>query len=73
MRKITVIIRDNYPGYLDPLIYTVEVNDPKDYDEVHHAVAVQRADDIGCSSSELDLDLLLAFEGDINHVADWRE
>jgi hypothetical protein len=76
VKKITVIVRDNYNAavnYPDPLLYTVDVRDPTDKNEVAHAVNVERAADIGCSISELDLDVLCAFAGDISPVADWRE
>lgn len=76
MAQITVLVRDNYNtkiNYPDPLLYAVEVNNPQDQKEVAHAVNVARAADIGCSISELDLDVLCAFAGDISPLADWRE
>jgi hypothetical protein len=76
MQTITVIIRDNHNSngitYADPLIYTVQVVSLDDAD-VLHAVSVQRAADIGCSISELDLNLLMAFPGDLTPCADYRE
>lgn len=77
MQTITVLVRDNHNSngisYPDPLLYAVQVNDPKDAREVYLSVAIERASDIGCAPSDLDLDLLCAFAGDVNTIADWRE
>lgn len=77
MQTITVLVRDNYAGngvsYHDPLIYTVQVADPQNAKEVYLSVAIERASDVGCAPSELDLDLLCAFSGDVRAIVDWRE
>ena len=70
---ITVLIRDNYPGYNDPLLYTVNVENPQDTLEVMHAVRAERLADLEDDDAELDLELLCAFQGDIRPLADWRE
>jgi hypothetical protein len=76
MTKITCIVKDNYPGYHDPLIYTVDVANPSDQAEVLAAVTAERLNDLGGSGDDhhdLDLELMFAFEGNLTPVADWRE
>ncbi len=76
MTRITVILRDNYPGYHEPLIYAVDVVNPNDENEVTAAVRQERARDLGepedGTENDLDLDIMFAFAGDIPTIADWR-
>ncbi len=73
MQTITCLINDNYPGTSNPLIYVVEVKDPQNHDEVLKAVEAERRADIGDENEEVELELLLAFAGDVPTLADWRE
>jgi len=72
MQTITVIIRDNYDGYHDPLIYTVDVPN-LEHETVLWAVSEARLADLGRPCLPRDLDILFAFCGDLTTVADWRE
>lgn len=74
MKTITCLVNDNYPGTPNPLIYTVEVADPSNHDEVLAAVTEERRADLGDEDGdEIDLTLLMAFDGNPAQVADWRE
>lgn len=72
MKTITVLVNDLYPGTPNPLMYVVEVEDPEDEGEVMEAVRESRLEDIGDGAEPLELELLLAFTGDLNPIADWR-
>ena len=72
MQTITCLINDNYDDTPNPLIYVVEVNDPSDADEVLAAVTKERFHDLGVDYAEVELDLLVAFKGDVAIAADWR-
>jgi hypothetical protein len=72
-KTITVLINDNDNGTCNPLIYSVEVDNPADRDEVLKAVTIMRQLDLGDDEEELDLELIMAFEGDLNPISDWRE
>ncbi len=72
MPTITVVVKDNYAGYGDPLIYTVDVENPQDRQEVYLAVESARRDDLG-DGVDIDLELLFAFAGNVSTIADWRE
>jgi succinate dehydrogenase flavin-adding protein (antitoxin of CptAB toxin-antitoxin module) len=72
---ITVIGRDNgNQGYESVLIYDCKVRD-LEHDTVLRAFIRNRENDLGkMSKAEKDnLEVLFAFEGNINTVADWRE
>jgi hypothetical protein len=72
MKTITVILRDCHRDYPDPLIYTIEVADPQDFDEVQEAIERERKKDLG-PGVDFEVEPLFAFAGDISAVADWRE
>ena len=74
MTTITVLVNDKYAGTPNPLIYSVEVDNPEDHDEVMEAVTEARMNDLGelSDDDELKLELLVAFAGDIHPVGDWR-
>jgi hypothetical protein len=73
MITITVLINDKYHGTPNPLIYTVEVDNPEDHDEVLEAVTEARMNDLGgTEDDELELELLVAFPGPIHPISDWR-
>lgn len=60
-----------------PLIYTVDVKDPKDHAEVLAAVAAERMDELGIDESNLDevldgIEIHFAFAGDVNTLTDFR-
>ena len=77
MTAITVIIKDHFNGdeYQHPLIYVVNVNNPQDCDEVAASVRRERLADIGEleDGDTLELELIMAFDGDLTPVADWRK
>lgn len=72
MQTITCLVTDNYPNTPNPLIYTVQVAGLDDA-TVLAAVTEARRADLGCKTEDLDLELLLAFAGDIHPIADWRQ
>ncbi len=76
--QITVIIRDNYSSEFsrEPLIYTVDVENPQNAEEVLRAVKLERAKDLSEDyedPDDIDLDVFFAFPGDLTPIADWRE
>lgn len=73
MQTITCVLRDHASGYPDPLIYTVKVADPTNFDAVEIAVMKERRKDTGENPADMCLELLFAFPGDIPLIADWRE
>lgn len=68
----TALVNDNYPGTPNPLLYRVDVGDPKDVASVMASVVEQRLNDIG-DGEELDLTLLMVLPGDLYPLADYRE
>lgn len=75
MKTVTVICRERHDMYPDPLIYAVQVNDPKNLEEVEAACVKQRLLDLDLSESDADdvvVDALFVFEGDLESIADWR-
>ena len=67
MTTLSVICREEgYPN--DILIYAVDA-DPNDEDAVQQAVQKERARDVDDAN---DMEILFAFAGDIDTVADWR-
>jgi hypothetical protein len=76
MQQITVIVRDNFAPSSDPLIYSVAA-ETLDYDTVLAAVKIERLKELGGDDDsdldDLDLDLLFAFPGYLETVADWRQ
>lgn len=67
--KLTVICRET-GSYSDQiLIYAVEA-DRNDAAAVQKAVENARESDLG---QEVEMEILFAYAGDINTVADWRE
>ena len=69
MIKLTVVCRE--AGYSDILLYTVQVANPDDYLEVKHAVQTERNRDLGDEAQEVEL--IVAFQGDIAPRVDWRD
>jgi len=70
MMKITVICReDGYESNI--LIYTVDVRDPDDREEVEGAVQEAREADLEGEAGEMEV--LFAFQGDLQPRADWRQ
>jgi hypothetical protein len=71
MRKITVVGRDNANrGYEKTLIYTFSV-ESLDESTVLEAFERQRLADLG-KDCDRDCEILFAFDGDLETVADWR-
>ncbi len=68
-QKLTVICRELNSGYSDVLIYAVEA-DATDQDAVTGAVEEAREADLG---EHVAMEVLFAYAGDINTVADWRD
>lgn len=72
--RITCLINDNYQGTPNPLVYVVDVPSPVSREATLWAVTEARMADLGFGKDEeLDLELLMAFEGEPNIVADWRD
>ena len=70
LKTITVVmVEEEYPN--NPLIYTVQVNDPQDQDEVAEAIETERERDLGMKPNPCTP--LFAFAGDLHVLADWRE
>jgi len=66
---ITVVCRESGSRYSgDVLIYTVDA-DPSDAQAVETAVDAAHAADLGF---DVEMEILFAFAGDIQTVADWR-
>jgi hypothetical protein len=66
---LTVICReDGYPNSI--LIYVVKPDDPENRAEVERLVQAERANDIEDAG---EMEILFAFEGDLNPAHDWRE
>lgn len=76
----TVIIRDEYDGYDDPLIYTVKISGEPTEEKFMAAVRKWRAADLGGDDVDEDdmeswldkLRLCFAFKGDLATAFDWR-
>lgn len=68
--KLTVICQEE--GYPDILIYTVEVVNPNDQDEVKGAIQLERQHDLGDADAG-EMTPLFAFQGDISPRVDWRD
>ena len=66
--RVTVICQED--GYQDILIYTIEVDDPEDYDKVQAAVQKERDADLGVDAGEMEP--LFTFQGDLYPRSDWR-
>ena len=69
MIRLTAVCREE--GYPDILLYTVQVANPDDYLEVQHAVQMERNRDLGGEAQEVEL--ILAFQGDVAPRVDWRD
>jgi len=70
MTKITAICIEE--SYTDILIYTVEVQNPANHDEVQKAIQVERERDLGKNEANY-VRPLFAFQGDLMPCADWRD
>jgi hypothetical protein len=71
MMKLTVICReDGFDSNI--LIYTVDVRDPDDHDEVQREVQEAREADLDGEEAG-EMEILFAFQGDIQTRVDWRQ
>lgn len=60
-------------GFLnDVLIYTVQVRDPDNYEEVQGAVQIERERDLGDDVEVGEVTVLFTFQGDISPRSDFR-
>ena len=77
MQQITVICSESFWSCdQGPLIYVINVSNPKDKDEVRRATIEARIADLGedyREELEQSLDVLFAFDGDLSTIADYRE
>ena len=74
MRTITVLINDTASSNYNPMIYSVELESVVlAEDEIIEKVCIARLAE-GCEDvRKSDIELLVAFEGNISPIADWRE